>query len=239
MLINRKTRSAVFAAALAAGACASTASAQLVNGSFETPGPGLIIFQGWTAQFGNVFLDASAEVAAFDGVNSAKMFGGFIPGAQSDTGVQQNIPATAGAVYTLTTHALTPDFDPLAEFVAPPDQFPTGHLALGIIDFLDAGGGVIGSATVDAIVAGDDPTDTWIERSVEATAPVGTASANITLLLIQFDDPAGSIFCDDVSVTEGDAPATPCNGADLALPYGVLNFADVQTFLGLFGQGCN
>lgn len=45
--------------------------------------------------------------------------------------------------------------------------------------------------------------------------------------------PTGQIFWDDLSMTQGDEPG-PCNPADLAEPYGVLNFFDVQRFLSSF-----
>ncbi len=45
----------------------------------------------------------------------------------------------------------------------------------------------------------------------------------------------GQIFWDDLSMTQGDEPG-PCNPADLAEPYGVLNFFDVQQFLAAFAS---
>lgn len=46
-------------------------------------------------------------------------------------------------------------------------------------------------------------------------------------------NPQGTIYWDDLSLTQGDEPG-PCNPADLAEPYGVLNFFDVQRFLASF-----
>lgn len=46
-------------------------------------------------------------------------------------------------------------------------------------------------------------------------------------------DPQGTIFWDDLSMTQGDVPG-PCNPADLAEPYGTLDFFDVQAFLAAF-----
>ena len=235
-MISSTHRLALSAAALALGA-ATPALAQnvLLNPSFETPGPGFVIFESW-GQFNNVFADDNIEVIAQEGVRSAKMFGQFIPGGQSDNGVYQVINVTEGMDYTLSCYTYTPSGDAIQPFVTVPAAY--GHLPLLIIDFKDAGGANIGSAQGDAFVPGVDPMDAWVFKSFTATAPAGAVQAQVTCLLIQFDLAPGALFWDNISVTEEDAPPGPCSVADLVEPYGVLDFFDVQAFLQAFSAGC-
>ncbi len=71
------------------------------------------------------------------------------------------------------------------------------------------------------------------------TAPANAMDAQVTLLLIQWDLAPGAIFWDDMSLEAGAGEPQPCNPADLAEPFGVLNFSDVIAFLGFFGAGCD
>ncbi|KAA0217343.1 MAG: hypothetical protein DYG94_01055 [Leptolyngbya sp. PLA3] len=235
-MASHARRLALSAAALALGTAPSLAQEILLNPSFETPGPGFVLFQNW-GQFNNVFADDNVEVIAQDGNRSVKMFGQFIPEGQSDNGVYQMVNVTAGTDYVLSGYTYTPSSDAIQPFVTVP--FNYGHLPLFIIDFKDSGGATISSAQTDAFVPGVDPTDTWVFKSMTATAPVGAVQAQVTLLLIQFDLAPGALFWDSVSLTEDATPPGPCNAADLAEPYGVLNFFDVQAFLQLFSAGCD
>ncbi|GAB4385753.1 MAG: hypothetical protein Kow0022_12830 [Phycisphaerales bacterium] len=232
----RSTHRLALAAAAAAVAAAAPAQAQnlLLNPSFETPGPGFVLFQSW-GQFNNVFADENVEVTAQDGMRSAKMFGQFIPGGQSDNGVFQIINVTPGTTYELSCWTYSPSGDAIQPFVT--DPAPYGHVPLLIIDFKDAGGNNLASAQTDAFVPGVDPNDQWVFKSFNATAPAGAVQAQVTCLLIQFDLAPGALFWDNISVTEDNTPG-PCSVADLAEPYGVLDFFDVQAFLQAFSAGC-
>ncbi len=229
----------VIAGAIAA---ASPALGQelLLNESFEATGPGVLPFADWGV-FNNVFADDNVEVTAQDGVRSCKMFGQFTPEGQSDNGVFQEIAASPGMTYTLSVWTQVLSSDPLQPFneTGSPGGAPFGHRPLAILDFKDSGGAVISSALVDAHDPGVSPEDQWNQYSVEATAPAGTVSAQATLLLIQWDLATGAIFWDSASLMEGAGEPMPCNGADLAPPFGVLNFDDVIAFLGLFSEGCD
>ncbi|MCL4221155.1 MAG: hypothetical protein KJZ65_07280 [Phycisphaerales bacterium] len=229
-------RLALSSAAVALAAAPALAQEILLNPSFETPGPGFVLFQNW-GQFNNVFADDNIEVPAQNGSRSVKMFGQFIPGGQSDNGVYQMVNVTAGTDYVLSCHTYTPSGDAIQPFVTVPAAY--GHLPLLIIDFKNSGGTTISSAQTNAFEPGIDPTDTWVFKSMTATAPAGAVQAQVTLLLIQFDLAPGALFWDNVSMTEDDTPPGPCNAADLAEPYGVLNFFDVQAFLQLFSAGCH
>ena len=63
-----------------------------------------------------------------------------------------------------------------------------------------------------------------------------TASASTQAINVVLEDGRNggiaAIILTEVTTTTG-----PCNSADLAAPFGTLNFADVQSFLGSFGAG--
>ena len=225
--------------ALAALATGAQAQNLLTNASFEIDGPGFVGFEDWL-QFNNVFEDESVEVLAQDGLQSAKMFGTFIPEGQSDNGLQQIAAIVPGGSYTLTGYTYVPSGDAIQPLdpTGSPGGGAFGHLALGIVDFLDSGGVVVGSAEVQVHESGVTALDQWVQFSLTADAPANATDARVTLLLIQWDLATGSIFWDNVSLEEGEAEPQPCNAADLAEPFGVLDFSDVIAFLGLFGSGC-
>lgn len=238
-------RNAIMCAALAA--VAGTASAQnlLVNPSFENQGTGFLTFEAW-GTFNNAFADPpfgsglAPEVPPRTGSVSMKTFGSFIPASQSDTGAFQLVDVTAGQQYTLSGWTYTPSADPIQDQIddGDPATFDEGHLPLLIIDFKDAGGNNIESLVIEAHDFSSNPQDQWTQYSGSAVAPVGSVEAQVTPLLIQFGEPTGSLFWDDLSLTEGSAPPQPCNAADIAAPFGQLTFADISAFLSLFAGGC-
>lgn len=210
------------------------------NGSFETPGPGFVIAEDW-GQFNNVFADESVEVTPQDGLRSIKMFGQFIPEGQSDNGMFQVVPVVGGASYTLTTHALSLASDSLQPFneTGSPGGGPFGHRAVCVVDFKDSGGNNISSFEVDMWVPGTSPNDVWVQAVAVGVAPANAVEAQVTPLLIQWDLATGAVFVDNISLVQEDAGPQPCNPADLAEPFGVLDFSDVIAFLGFFGAGCD
>jgi hypothetical protein len=202
----------------------------LANGSFETPGPGFVEFANWM-NFGNIFTADSGEVVAQDGAVSAKMFGAS-SGGQSDQVLTQNVAATAGELYTLTTYVQNLSSDALGN----------ENVILAQMVFRNAGGDALEVVEDDAIDPMTDPLDTWVMTQLSAVAPAGTVSIDVFLLHIQLGadqgfptQGGGASFWDNVSLTTGDAPCT--NPADINGD-GELNFFDVSAFLTAYSQGC-
>ncbi|MBO6740759.1 MAG: hypothetical protein JJ916_12980 [Phycisphaerales bacterium] len=216
--------------AIAALTTATQAQNLLDNGSFETSGPGFVAFESW-ANFGNIFQADSGEIIAQDGSFTAKMFGA-TNGAQSDQVLTQNVPATEGELYTLTTYCQNLSSDSLGE----------ENVILAQLVFRNASGDALETVETDAIDPVSDPLDTWVMAELSAVAPVGTTNVDVFLLHIQLGTDqgfptqgGGASFWDNVSLTTGDAPCS--NPADLNGD-GELNFFDVSAFLTLYGEGC-
>lgn len=216
------------AALLAAATCGAMAGGPnlLVNGSFETPGPGFLLFQGWE-NYNNVFADFSVEVPAQDGTTSAKMFGQF-GGVQSDQVLLQYVQgATPGTQYNLSAYAWHNSFDAVQQ----------GNLVLLQMVFQNASGQNIEAIERVAINPLSTPTDQWNLVELNGIAPPNTSRILVALLHLQLDGAAaGATFWDNVRLTEGSAGCG--NPADFNGD-GVLNFFDISAFLNAFQQGCN
>jgi len=217
-------------AAVATITCSASAQNLLANGSFETPGPGFVEFASWQ-NFGNIFTADMGEVIAQDGLVSAKMFGAS-SGAQSDQVLTQNVAATAGELYTLTTYCQNLSSDPLGD----------ENVILSQLVFRDASGNALEAIELDAIDPAADPMNTWVMRQLSGIAPAGTTNVDVFLLHIQLGadqgfptQGGGASFWDNVSLVGGDAPCT--NPADLNGD-GELNFFDVSIFLTEYNNGC-
>ena len=200
----------------------------LANASFETPGPGLIPFAGWTEQFfGNVEF-SDAEITAMDGVAVCKTFGTFPgPGIQGDTGLIQRVPVTAGEEYTGVIHVYNSSSDPMG----------ADNLALWLLQWKDAAGGSLGEVNVQAANPAT-PQDQWIQVVANGVAPAGAVNVDVFLLYLQFNNQPGSIFWDNASFIQGPPPNQPCSVADLAEPYGVPDLNDITAFITAFTTGC-
>lgn len=199
----------------------------VTNGSFETAGPGFILFEGWE-NYGNVFNDGAIDVGAHDGDVAVKMFGGFPgPGIQSDQVLLQTVPGiTPGTTYTLSGQL----------YQSSADLLGAGNLIILQMVFQNASGGNI--EVLDQVVLGaGSPLDQWNQYDITGIAPPNTDRILIALLHLQLDgESAGATFWDSISLTEG---AAGCgNPADFNGD-GVLNFFDVSAFIGAFNQGCN
>ena len=225
-------RSLITTAILGFAACTANAQNLLSNGSFETPGPGFVIFEDWQ-HFNNVFADESVEQAPQDGATSAKMFG-FGNGQQNDHGMFQIVGGiTEGEQYTLSSYVLNPSND----------QIGAENIILAQMNFLNSGGGVLESVEYNAIDIATDALDTWVYNEISGIAPAGTTQISVSLLHIQLGADAGfptqeggASFWDNIQLLEGGG--TGCtNPADLNGD-GALNFLDVSLFLQLFGDGC-
>ena len=158
--MRTKMMAAALLAAMAAGANAQNL---VTNGSFETPGPGFILFSGWE-NYNNVFADASVEVAAQDGTTSAKMYGQF-GGVQSDQVLLNYVTGvTANTQYTLSAYAYHNSFDAVQP----------GNLVLLQLNFQDAAGNGLQTVQVEAITPNSTPTDQWNRAEVTGISPPGT-----------------------------------------------------------------
>lgn len=199
----------------------------VTNGSFETPGPGFILFEGWE-NYGNVFNDGAIDVGAHDGDVAVKMFGGFPgPGIQSDQVLLQTVPGiTPGTTYTLSGQL----------YQSSADLLGAGNLIILQMVFQNSTGGNI--EVLDQVVLGaGSPLDQWNQYDITGIAPPNTDRILIALLHLQLDgESAGATFWDSITLTEG---AAGCgNPADFNGD-GVLNFFDISAFIGSFNQGCN
>lgn len=219
------------ASLLAAMATVATAGGTnlVVNGSFETPGPGFILLQGWENFGGGVFIDESAEVPALDGTRSVKMFGEFT-GVQNDQVLIQTVPGiSAGVEYTLSGNT----WHNTGDAVQP------GNLILLQMVFQDAGGNALQTFQEEAIVPNSTPTDQWNFVEITGTAPAGTAQILVAVLHLQLDGAgAGASFWDDIQLVQGGGTPSCGNPADFNGD-NTIDFFDLLAFVSAFNQGCN
>lgn len=217
------------ASLLAALASVATAGGTnlVVNGSFETPGPGFILLQGWENYGGGVFIDAGVEVAPVDGTRTVKMFGEFT-GVQNDQVLIQVVPSIqAGLEYTLTGNVWHNSFDAVQP----------GNLILLQMVFQNSAGAAIDALQVEAIVPNSTPTDQWNPIELTGIAPTGTTQILVAVLHLQLDGlGAGATFWDDIQLVQG--AGTPDCAADFNGD-GTVDFFDVVSFLSAFNQGCD
>ena len=211
--------------ALACLAASAQAQNLMTNGSFETPGPGFVLFQGWE-NYGNVFEDPTVEIAPQDGAVSCKMFGQF-SGSQNDQVLLQTVTGiTPGSQYTLgcyTQHVTG-------------DEVAAGNLILVQLNFVDANNANVGQVQVEPIVPGVTPTDVWNHTEVSGIAPETATHIVVALLHLQLDGAAGGAsYWDNITLIEGEAPCS--NPADFNND-GILDFFDVLAFLQAFSDGC-
>jgi len=224
---------------------APAANAQLLNGSFESPGTnfiyqpdanGVILTNtsaaGWTpfelgfrtgtnspssgtyteADFGYTYPginNSGSATTAHTGSFAARLFGPFSNFCCTASGLFQTITnsinqaVSNNQVWVFSGYGLNWSGDPLASFGA------DANFGLIQIQFLDAGGAPLG--TTDGPHLGTDtPVDTWISCTVTATAPAGTAQVTFFVLHVGMTGALGSIFWDDLSVTNiGVTPPPP------------------------------
>jgi hypothetical protein len=221
------------ASLLAALATVATAGGPnlVTNGSFEVPGPGFILLQGWENFNGTVAIDASVEAPALDGTNSVKMFGnGPGPGIQDDVVLLQAVQGIQpGTQYTLSANAWHNSFDAVQ----------TGNAVVLQMAFRDANNNVLTAPEQVAIVPGSTPTDQWNFVEVSAIAPPNTTNIQVGILHIQFDGEApGASFWDDVQLTEGGGNPSCGNPADFNGD-NTIDFFDLLAFVSAFNQGCD
>ncbi len=183
-------------AALACLALATMCQAQnvLQNASFETEGAAAF---GWST-FGNAFREPALAVT---GDYSAKLFGQF-NGGINYSGFTQTVSAAGGQEWTIGATGTNP----------PTDLMQGGNRALIKIEFLDSGGGLLGSAEQDVVTAASTP-GARIVASVSTAAPSGTTQARLIILFEQqADNLGGSAFFDDFTASIlGSGPVAVAN----------------------------
>ena len=211
------------------------------NGGFEE-----IIFgravEGWN-DFGNsipnIFTaEGFNNPPAVEGSQSVLMFGQFNGDPMgNDSGIFQALPATAGQSWTASAQVFNDSGDPIG----------VGNTAALSLVFRDAGGNVLSDNPVPAADSGTT-LDTWIPVSSSATAPAGTATAEIVLVYSQAgpssdvngdgmvgagDEPVGIVRWDDAKLEIG-APARLC--ADVN-ENGVVEPGDFGAWVAAFNAG--
>jgi hypothetical protein len=174
----------------------------LMNPGFESPdasGGDVFGTADWFG-FNDHFTTAAVSRS---GSQALKIFGPFFPFGGAGAG-QHVGAASEGDVFKASAWALNWSGDPID-----PSNF-----AVVKIEFLDAGNAVVGFAESPQITSAL-PLDTWTEFSVEATAPMGTASAQIVLVHVQLEPvTGGSVFFDDAYMAlMMDKPECACTEA--------------------------
>ncbi len=173
----------------------------LADGSFEnfaTPAPDGT--GGWTL-FNNSFLD-TGPVVPQNGFVALKTFGPFNPSGVDASGAYQNVPATPGQQFEGSVWAYSPSGDSILN-----NQNYTNVT----LSFVNAAGDVIGSVNYSPgtnekntpIFDGRDPNmpqDQWIQYSVDAVAPAGTAFVRQSLFFIQLNNEGGAVWFDNASL---------------------------------------
>lgn len=143
------------------------------NGSFENGVFGRE-FESWTS-FGNGIgnVGQNFEVPNSDGDAACFIFGQF-NGAANDSGIFQGVPAAPGENWEASVK-VQPN---------PGDELAPGNAAVLSLVYLDASGNVLSD---NPLIVADDttPSGSFVDHSVSAVAPAGTAEAQIVLLLSQ------------------------------------------------------
>lgn len=164
----------------------------LTDGSFES-------FGAWTL-FNNAYLE-TGPVTPQDGLFALKTFGPFHGGADA-SGAFQNVPASPGQQFEGSVWAYSPSGDSI---------LGNNNFTNITLQFCNAAGAVIGSVAFSPgtnqkdtpIFDGRDPNmpqDQWIEYTVNAVAPAGTASVRENVFFIQLNNQGGAVWFDNASL---------------------------------------
>lgn len=207
----------------------------LVDGSFED-------FGAWTL-FNNSFLEPGPVVPQ-DGLFALKTFGPFHGGADA-SGAFQNVPASPGQQFEGSVWAYSPSGDSI---------LGNNNFTNVTLSFVNSSGAVIGSVNFSPgtnekntpIFDGRDPNmpqNQWIEYTVNAVAPAGTAFVRESLFFIQLNNQGGAVWFDNASLNllTPDVVAVPGdynkNGVVDAADYVVYRKTLGQTGAGLPADG--
>ncbi|HTS19705.1 MAG TPA: hypothetical protein VMP11_19170 [Verrucomicrobiae bacterium] len=215
---------ALFAVSLFIGA---SAHAQLVNGGFEL-GSGYYTnvddslistaAVGWV-QFNDAARlstnDTGLAETAHSGLYALKCYGPQADnpdGGPGGSGAYQTITNAvyANQVWVLNGYGLTPSSDPMSDNT--PLAFSYAQMLIAFYD--STGTNQLSSLGGPELLANNNPTnptpaDTWISCSVTAAAPAGAASLRVTVVHVGDSLSSGSIYFDDLSVTNVFSPPPP------------------------------
>lgn len=195
----------------------------------ETNGTG-----GWT-RFNNTFLE-STPVLAQDGFVSLKTFGPFHGGVDA-SGAFQNVPASPGQQFEGSVWAYSPSDDSI---LGKPNYTNI------TLSFVDVTGNVIGSVNYSPgtnekntpIFDGRDPNmpqDNWIQYTVNAVAPAGTAYVRESLFFLQLTpNQGGAVWFDNASLVQLTADVVAVPGDYNS--NGVVDAADYAIWRNSIGQ---
>ena len=173
----------------------STAQAQLDNPGFETGN-----FDGWQTFGGNV---AVAPVTPLNG-NSSAAIAGQNNGATNHTGFLQNLSTEEGMAWTASIWARHNTNTALTG---------TDNYCDLKIEFYQVPNGTYGSGDMLAEFSGtmvhtNTPTNTWVQHTLQAVAPVGSVEARIAVVFTQQNDDPGAVVIDDASMQNDSPPNT-------------------------------
>ena len=172
----------------------------LADASFEGfDGPGPDGTGGWEL-FNNAFRDAGV-VQPQDGFAALKTFGPFTGGANA-SGAFQNVVASPGQQFEGSVWAYAPSSDSI---------LGNQNYTNVTLSFVNASGAVIGSVNFSPgtnekntpIFDGRDPNmpqDQWLQYTVNAVAPAGTAFVRQSLFFIQLANQGGAAWFDNASL---------------------------------------
>ena len=229
--------------ALGAMLVAAPASAQLVDGGFETLTPTQMIpdafgiwgfdrasttgpAQGVTPFEGELMLrfEGTSPLCAPDGGTSGAV-GQLVPLPRGDA--PTSVCATVSARFNRVAGAdADTEFRVLvAALDGEPATYPTG-----------CGSVRPALASVSSSLISDDQTETWEELTTTLVVPQGTTFLAVIVSAqenVVTDDspPFTGHFADDVQLI---IEYPPCSAADLAPPFSILDFSDALEFLRLF-----
>ncbi len=165
---------------------------------------------GWST-FGNVYAD-TRNFTVHTAPGAAKLFSTFV--VDSPSGMYQTTAAAPGSEWKFDLWVRNTCQE--SPITSPNDNFLVAEIA-----FKDGFGTEIG--TFQSIVAdSSSPLGTYVNKSVTATAPVGTASASAYLLFISPTLQGGAFFVDDLDFYQTNVAGVPApvanHGVELAAP---------------------
>jgi hypothetical protein len=166
----------------------SDAPAQILNGSFETPGGNRQLAENWTL-FGEAYR-ANYGPPKKDG-SWGVIVSGLLPGSGVSSGVSQSLPASTGEQWTFSGFVYNDEFNAAA--------LNQGDVVFLRLDFTGSYGTVsTESPHLDYLM----PINNWISLSAGGTAPEGTTGVTFSAILFQEEvRPGGNAWLDDFSVS--------------------------------------
>ncbi|MBK7405138.1 MAG: hypothetical protein IPJ41_11020 [Phycisphaerales bacterium] len=201
------------------------ASAQLLNPSFETAGTAGHAFANWEQFGGNIYrVEDPLYQLPYDGDALGKVFGNFDGQQQSDSGIYQFVPASAGEQWTGSINVLHRTDDALQG----------GNLGLMVLSWQDANGAEISTDT-QVLLDANSETDFWYSYELSGQAPAGTARIGFYVLFLQFADDQfpfgapGAMFFDLAGLEKTGGGCAPDINGD-----GAVNTQDFIAFLNLW-----